>query len=883
MANQQLIFAGWVRERVAGLATGVQDGRARVETSVTLTGRDAGGAVTSAQTRTVRFLLAGPRDVVGLAGGAITKRYPTPGAIDHESDRCAHVEFADPGLPWRYTPAPKPAAGTGALHPWLVLIVGVDAVDLTLGGNAVTLSPAVQQLHPLGTPTSAYRWSHVQTDAEGRRVARILSGRLLDAGTDYVAVLVPAFDAAGQPNWTGTAAATVPAYDSWRFRTATPAGSFEDLAARLQPGDADPKTGRAPLDYPRVPAAGDLEVRGALAPLGALDGALPDDVRTDLDGLRTPASDPRGRPIVGLPRYGEAWLAAPEGTTWGRELNTDPRDRGVAGLGLEVGVRNQDDLADEAAAQLGALSEARQRIRELVAGLQASQALWARRMPASAPEQLWLLGPALRRVVTANGSVADLATAADRALPAGLFSSAARRILRPGPARTAALRDGAAHPAAILEAANRCPAPPKRRADGVPFTVLRIDGEELDSRRGKAAETGAIDVATVLEQAKALAEQVTPKLRELALAIVRRLATAHDQGSPAPWAEALELLIAAAAVAADNGPEVSRLSRAMQRFLELFPDGSTDTDLVDLLVGLAEPSPQEPPCRPVDLGALATGVLAAFDPGAADGPARTRVLDTIEGLDPKQPLAPPEACIGLDRPVWADVQSAFAEWLLPGVGALPQDSVIALETNPRFIDALLTGLNTQLLGELRWRNLPVATGCTPLRVFWDRSHTGTGARVDDIVGIANWSDGSAVGDVQHRPPAESGRDLVVVVRGALFMRYPATVVYLVTARAGPGFTGDPDFDSDPDPAAPRVLPSFQGRVADDVTFFGFSGFVPDEIRAHWLVFEEPPTGYRFANDASVSAQPQTWATEAFARPVRVLIRGDRLDPEGLHG
>src|SRR3954447_2661306 len=152
MADQKLTFAGWVRERAAGLATGVQDGRARVETPVTLTGTDAGGGVTSTQTRTVRFLLAGPRDVVGLTGGAIAKRYPSPGAIDHESDRCAHVEFADPALPWRYTPAPKPAAGTGALHSWLVLVVGIDGDELTLGRDAVTLSPAVQQLHPLGAP-----------------------------------------------------------------------------------------------------------------------------------------------------------------------------------------------------------------------------------------------------------------------------------------------------------------------------------------------------------------------------------------------------------------------------------------------------------------------------------------------------------------------------------------------------------------------------------------------------------------------------------------------------------------------------------------------------------------------------------------------------------
>jgi hypothetical protein len=36
--------------------------------------------------------------------------------------------------------------------------------------------------------------------------------------------------------------------------------------------------------------------------------------------------------------------------------------------------------------------------------------------------------------------------------------------------------------------------------------------------------------------------------------------------------------------------------------------------------------------------------------------------------------------------------------------------VIALQSDPIFIDAYLAGLNTQLLAELRWRNIPSATG-----------------------------------------------------------------------------------------------------------------------------------------------------------------------------
>ena len=91
----------------------------------------------------------------------------------------------------------------------------------------------------------------------------------------------------------------------------------------------------------------------------------------------------------------------------------------------------------------------------------------------------------------------------------------------------------------------------------------------------------------------------------------------------------------------------------------------------------------------------------------------------------------------------------------------------------------------------------------------------------------------------------------------------------------------PNFELDPWLDAPRVLPGFQGRLGQDIAFFGFAGFEPSAVRTHWLVFEEPPAGYRFANDSGTDATTgQDWAEKAFTQPVRVLIRGDTLVPGG---
>jgi hypothetical protein len=678
---------------------------------------------------------------------------------------------------------------------------------------------------------------------------------------------------------------TIPAYDAWRFRTAVPAGSFEDLAALLLPGDAPSTTGQAQLRYPRLDDAPDLTVSGALMAVPSngpvAEEPLPKTVEDDLASLQLPARDPEGRPIVALPRYGEAWdPAALENNAWGRSLNRDPRHRGVAGLGLEVGIRFQEDLVSDVLAHLGALHEARQRVRYLVMGVAVSRSLWRRRVPADPAGRLWLLGPSLSRLATHTASIGDQATADDRTIARGTFSAAARRVLRSGPARTK-LAASSATAAAVLEAANRLPPAPPSTIDGLPLD--RAAMANFDRARRQALDTRHVATATLLAAAADLANASDDRMKPLAGQMVIAMRQAAQAGRPAPWGQAL------ATLASSDGDVVGRgrapvnmvrtLSGELGNLRDRFAERADDADLASLLAELSAGPIDDPPVRPVGVGALASGVAAAFDPTTDRPPAAGRVLDTINGgIDPAQPLAPPEPCIGLDRAAWADVGRAFDEWLLPGVGQLPENCVIALETNPVFTDAFLVGLNSQLLTELRWRNIPVATGCTPVRRFWDRADTASGGRVDDILGIQSWPSLSPLGDPAHLAEGASARELVIAVRGQLFLRYPTTIVYLRSARQeSPPVT---DFDADPHDDAPRILPGFQGRLATDVAFFGFPGLAAAAVADYWVVFEEHPAGYRFANNTDTGATTgHAWASATLAQPVRVLIRGDAL----IHG
>ena len=77
-------------------------------------------------------------------------------------------------------------------------------------------------------------------------------------------------------------------------------------------------------------------------------------------------------------------------------------------------------------------------------------------------------------------------------------------------------------------------------------------------------------------------------------------------------------------------------------------------------------------------------------------------------------------------------------------------------------------------------------------------------------------------------------------------------------------------------AANRIDPTFTGRIGTDITFFGFP-VPPADLGNHWVVLEEPPTGYRFYLDpdpqlpAAETDTSADFAYRRFAEPVRVLI------------
>lgn len=803
------------------------------------------------KTAKAQYELFGPEDVRGLAAGAITRRFPTPYASDAEVTKVALVEFAAADFPWRYTPR---LAGA-ELRPWVALVVGRRAQDdiLLRPDGRVTLGITAQNQHPL---SQSAQWAHVQEVAGHDPIARVIAppraapgapAGNLDylANTEYVACLVPAFAADGTDAWNGSKPVTCDLYDWWTFRTG-PEGDFRELAAKLHSADLaaiEQRSGKAfgraevqyrsrgtPVRTTSLPTAGALRL-----PPSAADPADPPSlpgIVQEVAALSIRIVTPDGRGVVTAPLYDAAFsdanaAGAPPAGGWIDELRRDPRIRGAAGLGAWNAIAWQDRIADAAAAKAGDLAIARDRIAHVAFGVEASRSLWRRRLPADPIERLGVLAPALNRLATTSGaSTLDSIAGRTPDLSAALFSSAARRALRPGPARTALTAQGSAPFAAVLAAANQC----RERPD--PAVIRRRRGDPMRGIKKAVLEAASGDRElgrTVLE---ALGGHPTPGKVAAAL----RALAPDEKGRPSP--------------------------DAIRRFLESRDFPEPDRTLLEWPEWM-QAHGRRPSCDPVDLGRLSKVVSDAIDPTVPRPPAVGRVLSTLPGITH---IGPVEIEPELDMPLWSFLSEQAPDWMLPGVGDLGEGDVVGLSTNPAFVEALLVGANHQATAELRWRNMPLVTRWSPLRKFWQRK-----SKDLDILPIKAWPDGAALGGAALAPPGMSA-EAVVVFRTSLFRRYPATVVYLYPAA--PNWVPPAPTD---DLTGQHVLPTFTGTIGKDVTFFGFP-VSPEALKTHWVVLEEPPAGYRFYQKTLVppnagvpAGSASNFAYQRFAVPVRVLI------------
>jgi hypothetical protein len=277
---------------------------------------------------------------------------------------------------------------------------------------------------------------------------------------------------------------------------------------------------------------------------------------------------------------------------------------------------------------------------------------------------------------------------------------------------------------------------------------------------------------------------------------------------------------------------------------------------------------------------------------------------------PPDPLRPVMWHPEFHRPMYRFLRDLSQDYILPGLNDVPPNTVGLLQTNRRFIEAFMVGLNHEFAAELRWREFPTDMRGSYFRSFWDTSIYSLDAaereqfRTTDIgkslLRALTAKFGSAfdtfakieVAYAKAETPSETEKEVADAYEAAVeqwlltreedkdidrLSEWPANtrlgnhpasgnwndeeenvnqIVVLVRGELLQKFgntliylakaSGNPP-EPDLTPAATRLFPIFEGAFPPDTVFLGFP-IKRQDVGRYFLIFEERATELRFGLD-----------------------------------
>jgi hypothetical protein len=266
-------------------------------------------------------------------------------------------------------------------------------------------------------------------------------------------------------------------------------------------------------------------------------------------------------------------------------------------------------------------------------------------------------------------------------------------------------------------------------------------------------------------------------------------------------------------------------------------------------------------------------------------PERIRVMLTEEFTEV---WAYPE----LDIPMYKPLVKVSSELFLPNINFISENTISLLETNQRFIESYMVGLNHEFSRELFWREYPTDQRGSYFRQFWDVSSFFDGTAIDpvalkerlrDIPPLHTWPKHSKLGDHDNREAyGDKEEELVLVIRGELLKKYHNVAIYAHKAQWHLNADGTIDnkaarelatLTPDQQKKLPRTIvktPLYDAKVDPDIYFFGFdltalkarggTGETNADLdNAGWFFcIKERPGEPRFGLDIDKDTTPNVW-------------------------
>jgi len=608
---------------------------------------------------------------------------------------------------------------------------------------------------------------------------------------------------------------------------------------------------------------------------------------------------------------------------WVHELNLDPRYRVPAGLGTGVVQNNQENYMEAAWKQVGDILEANRKIRQAQLAKEASWVWYDKHLRPTVETNLekafFITRPLQARamVKTVNDGQSKIQTVyytvKKSRIPLVLSSPEMRRVLRPGSRLMKNLPfDQDIKMSNLIDRINEAevyPAPPKIVPEGLPAL------EDLRKEGDKTIPDWAIDWIKKYPWLKILL---------IILVIIMFLVMMFAPGDELPTAfYSLLFIFSVIALMRYNkwkkqmeATEKVKEENISPRYVdempkstdfEITPPNSTvtpkfgDTDSTEAkrfkaalrdnfdVIEQSRILGEQPEKPKVDLQELVQATFIAINPQLTI----PRLVDSMVFLPPRirekmkeqfvEAMAYPE----FDIPMYKPLKDISAELFLPNINFIGQNSISLLETNQKFIEAYMVGLNHEFARELLWREFPTDQRGSYFRQFWDvSSHLPEKGfteeewkeKMRDIPPLHRWSKFSELGDHDHREEGgDKENEVVLVVRGELLKKYPNAVIYAhkaewvdnsgsIDSRKERKLVHINSGDVENPPKTLIKTPLYEAKVDPDITFFGFDLTATearggtgdeegDEDRPGWFfVIKERPGEPRFGLDIEAAEE-----------------------------
>ena len=292
---------------------------------------------------------------------------------------------------------------------------------------------------------------------------------------------------------------------------------------------------------------------------------------------------------------------------------------------------------------------------------------------------------------------------------------------------------------------------------------------------------------------------------------------------------------------------------------------------------------RRPPLARLPLATATTASITAVDP-AVTIPRRGMSTITVPpwirqqiGDTFTEVMAYPK----IDLPMYGPLKDISIELFLPNINLIAPNSITLIETNQRFVEAYMVGLNHEFARKLLWSEYPTDQRGSYFRQFWDvnsyidsegLSTDALQEKLYDIPPLHQWPLTSALGDHNNRAVSgQTGEQAVLVIRGDLLKKYPNTMIYAQRAVW-------PLKDGQIDLTQPRSLvqlspaeelnpprekirsPLYEATADPDIYFLGFdltiaeaeggSGEHPDDDPGWFFVIKQRPGQPRFGLETS---------------------------------